>query len=775
MSFESDKRPSKRQRDPEPSADAARASTACEACRDRKIKCSGNHPCRYCARRQIPCTFREAVKKKLYAVEYVAHLEELAACVRGRGSKPSGNAPLGRRSPSQVAVNDGEISPQPMPVFDSNRSIHSESLPVPSLSPGKPSVSLGHIEEEDRNVNKQLESTPDLAGSINSSSLYFSHQIKSLKSGCSAGPRYGPSTRQQSPDWPENVYGIPPPKRGGESRDGDRHTVDLPGLQEAQELLDTVLNSLGNIQHLFEPRAFCDRLSEFYSTAVDKTDIWYVELLIVLAVGKLLRGKPGGGGTLPGTDLYQEAERHLPGMMTLRRQGTTAVEILGMMAFYLQCADLRDDAYVYAGMALRLAMSNGMANSSSYSGLRRSEKAHRCRLWWTIYMQERRLAAATGQPLTIQDASISTEYPGEAPGFVTPAAMIVNIELARITGQTMDVVYGTKGKAVDRYVESVRKILKQLQDVAKSIPSEYTLNLTRAPRLSRTAGTLYLMLHQAMQCIVLATRPTLLHLARNRLDVAKSVTKNTVSMWELDQISGSCVEAASCSLEVLDAMKEQRIIANFGFFDLDAAFSAAFVFVLVDSIHARASHPSSIVQIRKASEILKHLASQGNFAAQKRRADINQMCSHLGVSFNEDADERADISPMEIDGVRVNEAGTDDADGQTQHHQHDEDGRLIPFRSRDQDLHRVEDTVLQHELPSSSQLDWAQAAATLLDHSLADTQDQQQSMAAALSFGEGGNEMLGGLYLEDFSLTGVVETDWAEFARQLASQNELGG
>ncbi|KAK6226070.1 hypothetical protein QIS74_02117 [Colletotrichum tabaci] len=352
--------------------------------------------------------------------------------------------------------------------------------------------------------------------------------------------------------------------------------------------------------------------------------------------------------------------------------------------------------------------------------------------------------------------------------------MIVNIELARITGQTMDVVYGIKGKAVDRYVESVRKILKQLQDVAKSIPSEYTLNLTRAPRLSRTAGTLYLMLHQAMQCIVLATRPTLLHLARNRLDAAKSGTKNTVSMWELDQISSSCVEAASCSLEVLDAMKEQRIIANFGFFDLDAAFSAAFVFVLVDSIHVRASHPSSIVQIRKASEVLEHLASQGNIAAQKRRADIIQMCNHLGVSFNEDTNERADRSPMEIDGVRVNEAGTDDADGQTQH-QHDEDGRLIPVRRRDQDLHRVEDTVPQNELSSSSQFDWAQAAATLLDHSLADTQDQQQSMAAALSFGEGGNEMLGSLYPEDFSLTGVVETDWAEFARQLASQNELGG
>ncbi|OLN89938.1 Proline utilization trans-activator 3, partial [Colletotrichum chlorophyti] len=364
----------------------------CEACRDRKIKCSGTNPCRYCSRRQIPCRFRENVKKKLYSIEYVVRLEELAA----------------------------------------NRSLST-----------------------------------------------------------------GQKTR----------YGITPLKNCGNDQ-----FIELPNLQEAEELLDIVLNSLGNIQHLFEPRAFCDRLSEFYSATIDRTDIWYVELLIVLAIGKLLRGRPDSAGTLPGMDLYQEAERHLPGMMSLRREGMTAIEILSMMAFFLQCADLREDAYVHAGMALRLAVANGMANENSYSGLKRSEQAHRCRLWWTVYMQERRLSAATGHPLTIQDSFITTKHPRDAPGFVVPAAMIINIELAKITGQTMDsklfshmidhpltqkVVYGAQNRTLIQHVQSVQKILKKLQDVAQLIPSEYTLNLTRAPRLSRTAGTLYLMLHQA--------------------------------------------------------------------------------------------------------------------------------------------------------------------------------------------------------------------------------------------------------------------------------------
>lgn len=40
----------------------------CDACRYRKIKCSGTRPCRYCAKRQKECVFPEAGRKKLYSV-----------------------------------------------------------------------------------------------------------------------------------------------------------------------------------------------------------------------------------------------------------------------------------------------------------------------------------------------------------------------------------------------------------------------------------------------------------------------------------------------------------------------------------------------------------------------------------------------------------------------------------------------------------------------------------------------------------------------------------
>jgi proline utilization trans-activator len=42
-----------------------------------------------------------------------------------------------------------------------------------------------------------------------------------------------------------------------------------------------------------------------------------------------------------------------------------------------------------AGVALRLAMSNGLSRDDATVQMKRSEKTHRNRLWWTIYMQER--------------------------------------------------------------------------------------------------------------------------------------------------------------------------------------------------------------------------------------------------------------------------------------------------------------------------------------------------------------------------------------------------
>ncbi|KAK1676111.1 hypothetical protein BDP55DRAFT_121085 [Colletotrichum godetiae] len=53
-------------------AEAARTSNACQICRDKKVKCSGQRPCKYCSKRGLDCVFSASEKRKLYSISYAS-------------------------------------------------------------------------------------------------------------------------------------------------------------------------------------------------------------------------------------------------------------------------------------------------------------------------------------------------------------------------------------------------------------------------------------------------------------------------------------------------------------------------------------------------------------------------------------------------------------------------------------------------------------------------------------------------------------------------------
>lgn len=104
--------------------------------------------------------------------------------------------------------------------------------------------------------------------------------------------------------------------------------------------------------------------------------------------------------------------------------------------------------------------------------------------------------------------------------------------------------------------------------------------------------------------------------------------------------------------------------AKFGFFDLDAIFSTAFVFVLAEvAVRPQETNRSDGVgrqRIRGAASMMEYLSSCGNRVATKRLADIRQMCSYLDldVDWREETDISAQFTAHQILGDDAN-AGTD--------------------------------------------------------------------------------------------------------------------
>lgn len=180
------------------------------------------------------------------------------------------------------------------------------------------------------------------------SSLPFETPIESLSNGAAPiQPQHGFLEQGHEGPPPEDAYRLLSKAANG--------PVSVLGPQwptedRALALLQTFLDHLGTVQHHVDPRDFTKRTALLYSDLGARgtsSGVFYLTFLLVMAIGELLQGSSEGNEELPGARYYQEALNRLPGFSALRNYGVVAVEIMSLIAFYLQCADSKEDAYVY--------------------------------------------------------------------------------------------------------------------------------------------------------------------------------------------------------------------------------------------------------------------------------------------------------------------------------------------------------------------------------------------------------------------------------------------
>jgi proline utilization trans-activator len=125
----------------------------------------------------------------------------------------------------------------------------------------------------------------------------------------------------------------------------------LPTDADAHRYLDAVAFYIGHSQYHFDPREFCDKLAFFYANLDDeaqKHSLWYLQLLLVLAIGKLFLGELDGE-QVPGRSMFDYAVDILPNLSEMQSHGVLGIEVLALVAVYLQNADRKEEAYVYVG------------------------------------------------------------------------------------------------------------------------------------------------------------------------------------------------------------------------------------------------------------------------------------------------------------------------------------------------------------------------------------------------------------------------------------------
>lgn len=93
----------------------------------------------------------------------------------------------------------------------------------------------------------------------------------------------------------------------------------------------------------------------------------------------------------------------------------------------------------------------------------------------------------------------------------------------------------------------------------------------------------------------------------------------------------SFVSAASPSSFACRRSNDTLYVARYGFFDLDATFSAAFVLVMAGFAENVKEQPPPALD--QAFQVLEFLSRAGNLAAEQRFHDIAQSCSHVWPNY----------------------------------------------------------------------------------------------------------------------------------------------
>jgi proline utilization trans-activator len=402
--------------------------------------------------------------------------------------------------------------------------------------------------------------------------------------------------------------------------------VRLPPMDICRRLFAAQYTYIGTIFAFSDPETFDKLLVSARRGPPDITDkdacLSYAKVLVILAFGQLysvnqwidFKGPPG-------FEYFTNALQLLPDP---HEEGSIlCVETLALIGYFMQNMNRRDAAFLYIGMALRMAISLGLHQEVSTLDLTPSlsdtAREHRRRVWWSIYSLDRILSVKSGNPLTILDEDIGVNLPSKLPheAEYCPAVVLRHYtQISRILGEVTKSIYRRSStsspKSGKRLMASVQKIILALSDWNRDLPDSLRFDPVRLS-ISRESVSTF---SHYYQCINMTARPLLFHVVQKRLatirvdpsakelDWKAGLSQTTVRVLEM------CVSAAQDTINMMTVASQRDLVATYGYMDGEHIFSATIVLVMV--CVAFPANDRNTLAMNAGLELLKGMAQRGN-------------------------------------------------------------------------------------------------------------------------------------------------------------------
>ncbi|KAI9034871.1 Zn(II)2Cys6 transcription factor [Aspergillus affinis] len=586
-----------------------RTTNACVACRQSKIKCSGDDPCANCQRRALNCHFVEGGNKVTVAQKY---LQELQRQVR---EKPQSS--LGTKRTVDVAFGPearaATVSPRtdelpPYPTIDNGRSVWISPFTLPSRT----------IKNSYKNKRNWIWLAPTSVWSFTARLSVMMTEKLHMPS---------PYTVPNSLDcdvyplrWRPAAFDDPPDITG------------LPSIDHALYLFNTVKFHLHQNYRFFDEETFLAHVHEFYfGAAAQKAAecrLWFVQFLLVLAFGNAFLQSRATQDP-PGSKFFVRAMSLIPDHASLWKDSLLATEVLALAGLYLYCIDHRESAHVYVGQAIRIAQMDGLHTELPEDELG-VETVARCRnLWWTLYVMDRHFSSSVGLPMTTHDDDITTVIDPPSTCSQRDATLSLHVKLSHLLSFILTTIYKNETTALGTFLEKTRSILQTMaghaQEIENIIHLKFQNSVDTMPRGTRHITLLY---HQRapvdmcrassadedLQCVIFATRPLLLSVLKERLDKLGHEEENWESfLAPTKTLISTGIKSAAKTLQILS--DEDSL--------LEYTYGAAILLLMATTLFPHATEGQSYTA--EAHAILDEMIYKGNRLAVTRKTELTHL------------------------------------------------------------------------------------------------------------------------------------------------------
>ncbi|KAK4097737.1 hypothetical protein N658DRAFT_433462 [Parathielavia hyrcaniae] len=442
-----------------------RVATACNSCNVRRIKCSGERPCRQCTSAQRDCQYPEPVERvtipraeleslqrrcaslerQLASTERSDHRGEQAAspptCSNSTPSSLTGGAP----HPSRLGGIDGRMLADPAGTSrylgETSGATFLDSLKKLIVI----AAPLAKVLDADAGRH------PAGAAFLASLGQYQTHDSHPLVLPTAVDPLTLPPEADMLSALSQARYFI---------QDGNG-TFPSGGIMfwpfgDIHEILS--LASLPGRQSAGEPQ---QPGPHHRPLALYHACFAFVRMLNIREPGSAVDGQLG-------EEYFAKARSLLGNVLDRTTYTITDIAVLALMTLYMIENNRRDAAYMAISNAMAISVMHGFHKGGSGNEIG-------VRTFWTVYVLDRWLGCVMGRPPTTPDDAITLPLPRDYPGLPSPAGLRAHVELCKISDYIVYSSYREAGlpdlltKATVRVGKALEMLRKWRADLPPSL------------------------------------------------------------------------------------------------------------------------------------------------------------------------------------------------------------------------------------------------------------------------------------------------------------------